>query len=379
MANKDEKPAEQTNEQDQVKQKPESKRNPVRITTLIVLSICVLFFIWYLASSRHTPYTTSARLNALTVPIVPYVSGYLKKADVRLHSQVKKGDTMFLIDPRPFEIAVKSAEASVDKATQRMGTRGASVKAAAGRLGVANAQLDRAQRNYNRVMQVFKENPGALSLSDRDAAETALASATEQVASAQADLEKAQQSLGVYGPDNADLRAAIAKLEQAQMNLAFTVIPAPSDGFIESYNLDVGFYCGAGAPIATFISTGDVWIQAEYRENSLEHIKVGERADFVLDMAPGRRFTGKVRSVGYAVSSDQDVNRGGLPTVQSESGWLREPQRFPVIITIEDTTVMKHFRIGGQVDVVVYSERYSFLNTLARFRLWLNSKLSYVR
>jgi multidrug resistance efflux pump len=96
-------------------------------------------------------------------------------------------------------------------------------------------------------------------------------------------------------------------------------------------------------------------------------------------MAPGRKFTGKIRSVGYAVSSEQDVNRGGLPDVQKKSGWLREPQRFPVIISIEDSDVMEHFRIGGQVDVVVYSDRYNFLNALARFRLWLNTKLSYVR
>jgi multidrug resistance efflux pump len=260
-----------------------------------------------------------------------------------------------------------------------MGFRGASVKSAAGRLGMANAQLDRAQRNYNRVMQVFNENPGALSLADRDAAETSLAAAQEQVSSAEADLEKAKQSLGAYGAENAELREAIANLEQAQLNLAYTTIYAPSNGFIESYNLDVGYYCSAGSPMATFISTSDVWIQADFRENSLENIHQGEDVEFILDIAPGRKFKGKVRSIGYAVSSSQDVNRGGLPTVQGRSGWLRDPQRFPVIIALDHETVKEYFKIGGQVDVVVYSDRYGWLNTIAKFRLWLNSRLSYVR
>jgi multidrug resistance efflux pump len=228
-------------------------------------------------------------------------------------------------------------------------------------------------------MNVFNENPGALSLSDRDAAETSLAAAQEQVTSAEADLEKEKQSLGAYGPENADLRTALANLENAQLNLAFTTLLAPSEGFIESFNLDVGFYCNAGSPMATFISTKDIWIQADFAENSLENIELGEKVDFTLDIAPGRKFTGKVRSIGYAVSSSQDVNRGGLPNVEGRTGWLRDPQRFPVIISIEDKSVIEIFKIGGQVDVVIYSDKYEFLNVLARFRLWLNSMLSYVR
>ena len=127
----------------------ESKKSPVRRITIIVFSICILFFFWYVAANRHTPYTSQARLNALVVPIVPYVSGYLKKTNVRLHSHVKKGDTLFQIDIIPFKVAVQSAEASVDKATQRMGFQGASVKSAVGRLRMARAQL-----NYYRVIQV---------------------------------------------------------------------------------------------------------------------------------------------------------------------------------------------------------------------------------
>lgn len=384
MANKKELPEDPQKSEDQedhseVEKTAPSKKSPVRLITWIVLIFCACFFIWYMVADRHTPYTSQARLNALVVPISPKVSGYLKEVNVRLHSHVNYGDTLFVIDQKPFKLAVQAAEANVDKALQMMGYQGAAVKSAAGRLGMAKAQLDRAQRNYKRVMKVFEENPGALSLADRDAAETALASATEQVSSAEADLEKAKQNLGKFGPENADLRSAIAQLEKTQMELSYTTVYAPSDGIIESFNLDIGHYCSAGKPLATFISTKDVWIQADFRENSLENIEVGEKVDFTLDIAPGRKYKGRVRSIGYAVSSGQDVNRGGLPNVSGRSGWLRDTQRFPVIIAIEEEEVMKHFKIGGQVDVVTYSDRYSWLNAIARFRLWLNSKISYVR
>jgi len=366
-------------EKKEVENKKPEKKNPIRLITLIVLLLCVFFFVWYILSDRYTPYSDQARLNALVVPIVPQVSGYLSEVNIRLHSKVNFDDVMLQIDKRQFELAVKSAQVSVDQATQRMGSQGASVKSAAGRLGMAKAQLDRAQRNYDRVMQVFEENPEALSLADRDATETALASAIEQVSSAEADLEKAKQQLGEYGPENAALRSAITNLEKAELNLSFATLHAPSDGIIESFNLDLGIYCIAGQPLATFISTSDVWIQADFRENSLEKIKVGDKADFTLDIAPGKVFCGTVRSKGYGVSSDQVLNRGQLPDIQSKQGWLRDPQRFPVIITFDDEEVMKHFRLGSQVDVVIYTGNNSLLNSIARLRVWINSKISYVR
>lgn len=366
-------------EKKEVENKKPEKKSPIRLITLIVLLLCVFFFVWYISSDRHTPYSDQARLNALVVPIVPQVSGYLSDVNIRLHSKVNFDDVMLQIDKRQFKLAVKSAQASVDQATQRMGSQGASVKSAAGRLGMAKAQLDRAQRNYDRVMQVFEENPEALSLADRDATETALASAIEQVSSAEADLEKAQQQLGEFGPENAALRSALTNLEKAQLNLSFTTLRAPSDGIIESFNLDFGIYCIAGQPLATFISTSDVWIQADFRENSMEKIKVGDKADFTLDIAPGRIFSGTVRSKGFGVSSDQVLDRGELPDIQSKQGWLRDPQRFPVIITFDDDEVMKHFRLGSQVDVVIYTGNHSLLNSMARFRIWINSKISYVR
>lgn len=355
------------------------EKSPIKLITIVVLSICVGMFIWYILSNRHTPYTDQSRLNALVIPIVPKISGYLNEINVRLHSKVKKGDLLFQIDPKSYQIDLRQAETTIEKATQQMGYQGAGVKSAAGRLGMAKAQLDRAQRNYDRVQVVYKENPDALSLSDRDAAETTLASAIEQVSSAEADLEKAQQQLGEFGPDNANLKSAITKVETATLNLSYTTITAPTNGIIESFNLDIGYYASAGQPLVTFISTSDTWIQADFAENSIENISVNDKVDFILDIAPGRVFEGKVRSIGFGVLSDQPLNRGQLPDIQSKQGWLRDPQRFPVIISFDNKEVMKYFKLGGQADVVIYTSNNAILNGLAKFRIWMNSKLSYVR
>ena len=244
---------------------------------------------------------------------------------------------------------------------------------------MARAQLDRAQRNYNRTQAILEKNPGALSQADRDRTETSLAQAVERLTSSEADLDKAKQQLGTSGAENAQLRAAVVALEQTQLDLAFSSIYAPSKGVIESFNVDVGFYGQAGQPLATFVSTHDVWIQADMRENNIANIDLGEEVEFALDIAPGRIFDGTVRSIGYGVSSGASNSRGDLPTISNSQGWLREPQRFPVIIGIDDEEALKLIRSGGQADVLIYASGNPILNLIGWFQIRITSWLSYVR
>jgi multidrug resistance efflux pump len=354
------------------------EKNPVRRITGIVLLVALVILLWYILADRHTPYTDQAKFDGLIVPIVPRVAGYITDINVRLHSIVEEGEVIVQLDKRPYEVAVKGAEAEVDNAVFQMGAQSATVKSAAARVGVSKASLDRAQRNYNRVQRVLDDDPGALSQADRDRAETSLESAVERVASAEADLEKAKQQLGAEGPENPLLRAALAALEQAQLDLAFTTLHAPSVGAIESFSLDVGHYAVGGQPLATFISIHDIWIRADMKENNISNIKIGDPAEFALDIAPGRIFKGTVRSIGYGVGS-QDSGRGDLPTISSNKGWLRDPQRFPVIIAFDNESLSGLIRYGGQASVVVYTGRRPVLNTIAKIRIRLGSLLSYVR
>jgi multidrug resistance efflux pump len=353
--------------------------DPARRITLYVLAVVAIVFIWYVVSDRVTPYTAQARVQGLVVPIIPQVSGYLVDVKVRLHDVVEPGDTLMQLDRRQYELAVRNAEASLDAAQQQVGALTATVRSSEGRLGVARAQLDRAQRNFDRVQAVQDQNPGALSQADIDRAETALAQAVERVASAEADLDRAIQQLGETGPDNPTLRTAEAALEQAQLNLGFTTLRAPSRGGIESFRLDVGQFAASGQPLATFVSTHDVWIEADMRENNISNIEPGNRVEFTLDVAPGRIFSGTVSSVGYGVGQPGGEAPGTLPTVEGSKGWLRDPQRFPVVVRFDADETQGLLRVGGQADVIVYTGNHFILNTIGKLRIRLSSLLSYVR
>jgi len=274
---------------------------------------------------------------------------------------------------------VGKVEANLDNTAQGVSAQTASVKSAAGRLGVAKAQLDRAQRNWDRVQKVMQENPGALSQSDRDQAETAYMQAVEHVTSAEADLERSQQTLGVSGPSNPEFIAALKALEQAQLDLAFTTIIATAEGYIESFSIDLGYYAATGQPLATIVSARDFWIEADMKENNISLMKPGNEVEFTLDVCPGRIFNGKLKSIGYGVSTG-NTNRGDLPEVKGSSGWLRDPQRFPVIISFNPGDFPDQVRLGGQVDVLVFTgDKKGFLEFLGKMRLRLISWMSYVR
>jgi len=361
------------------KEKKKKTRNPVIRTSQVVLLLAIAIFIWYIFSDRHTPYTTQARVTEIIVPITPRVAGYLIDVRVKLNQEVKTGDLLFQIDTTQYALAVRKAEYNIENVIQQLGAQGATIKASASSVGVARAQLDRAQRNYDRVERIMKKNPGALSQAEIDRAETSLNQANEKLANAEANLVKAKKQLGPVGENNPQLRMAINELNNAQLQLEWTKIYAPTDGYIESLNLDVGYFCNTGSPICTLVSKEDIWIQANFKENNLSNMKVGDPVEFILDVAPGSIFKGKVRSIGYGVDGGNAVTPGQLPDIKSRSAWLQDPQRFPVIITLDDSTALRICRAGGQSDVVVFTGDHSFLNPIARFRIWLNTWMSYVR
>jgi len=360
--------------------KSSGEKSNIKIITRVVLIITSVFLIWYVISDRYTPYTDQAQIKGLITPVIARVSGYVTEINVNLHSKIKAGDIMFELDKRPFEIAIAKAEADIDNTMQSVAATTASVKSSVGKLGVAKAQLDRAERNWNRVQKVMQENAGALSEADKDQSETAYYQAVEQVASAEASLERDKQRLGDSGPNNPKIRAALQNLEKAQLDMVFSTVIAPTDGVIESFDLDIGYYASAGQPLTTLISDTYFWIQANMKENNLSLMQIGDKVEFTLDIAPGKVFEGEIRSIGYGIASDNGTNKGGLPSISSEKGWLGDPHRFPVTIGIERNHDLENLiRIGGQVDVVVYTGNNFLLNTIAKFRIRLNSKLSYVR
>ena len=213
---------------------------------------------------------------------------------------------------------------------------------------------------------------------DKDRSEASYLDAIEQVASAEAGLEKEIKALGPTDANNPDTKSVISRLEKAQWDLTNTAIVAPYDGIIESFNVEEGYFARAGRSMVSLVSNNTIWIQANLKENNISNIKLGNKVDVIFDIEPGKIFKGNVKSIAYGVSTDRN-NAGDLPRITSAQGWLRDPQRFPVIIELEDSDIRQRLRQGSQAEVVVYTGNNWLLNFLARTRIYIMSKLSYVR
>ncbi len=127
----------------------------------------------------------------------------------------------------------------------------------------------------------------------------------------------------------------------------------------------------------TFISGSDVWVHANFRENSLGKLKVANKVDIALDIAPGRVFSGEITSIGAGVNQPSSGEIGSLVSIKSEAGWLRDSQRFPVIIYFSDERAYGLRRVGGQADVQVYGNNW-LLNGLGWIWIRLMSLLSII-
>lgn len=356
------------------------KIDPVRKWTGIVLLLCVLSMAWYLRSDRITPYTSQAKLHALIVPISPEISGTIISVAVNNNQRVSSGDALFQIEPRDYEIAIHAAEADLESAHQSLGASGASVDAAKASLDSAIANSDRASKDYLRLKRIREEDPGAISARRLESAEAGLASAQGQVDAAQANLARTEKELGAEGEKNSRIQKAQAALDKARLGIQRTAISAPENGVVTGVRLDTGSFAAAGQPQLTFISTSNIWIQADFTENNLGHLKAGDPVDVVFDVLPGDVFTGTVREIAFGVAIDSNA-LGSLPTVDNERQWLRDAQRFPVLVDF--TIAEEHpgrdlLKVGSQVSLIVYTGDNKWFNQLGRLRIRVASYLTYL-
>ena len=363
---------------DQPDPQPKRRMDPARRITLIVLAIVAVLFGWHLVADRATPYTDLGKVDGYVVPIAAQVAGYVTEVGVVLNEVVDEGDLLIQINPVPYELAVNAARASLELSGQQVRAQTSAIESAAGRLGVSMAQLDRAQRYYDRLEAIAAQNPGALSQADRDRASTQLDQAKAGVISAEAELDKAKETLGVAGDANPAIQAAAATLAKAEFDLENTEIRAPGTGIVGDLQLAEGHFAGAGQPLATFISAQDVWVRADMRENNLGRLEVGDRAEIALDVAPGQVFAGHVASISAGVQTGQQA-RGALPTAEQTQGWLQDPQRFPVIVRFDDDEALGYRRAGGRASVIVYTGSNPLINFVGRLRIRLTSLFSYLR
>lgn len=353
------------------------EKNKIKTTTNWILGMTVLSILTSIVADRVIPTTDNVRVEGNVVSLIPQVSGQVSSVQVQPNNDVKKGDVLVQITPTDYQLAVKKAETKLELAGQEVGAQMANVVSAQAQLTNALVAQENTKRQGQRVLTMAEK--GVVSKSDADKTRASLDQADADVVNAQAMLEKAKTQVGATGKDNAKIQAALLELQQAQLDLERTTLRAPSSGAVTNFSLSSGAYAAKGQPLMTFVEKDSFWIEAFFRENSMGNIKPGDSVEVALDYAPGETFSGTVSSVDLGVAWGSNHQPGTLASVQKQNGWLRDTQRMPVTIKLDDQKAVQMMRIGGQADVVVYTGENGIFNLLGKAWINLVSWFSYVR
>jgi multidrug resistance efflux pump len=229
-----------------------------------------------------------------------------------------------------------------------------------------------------RLRRIKNEDAGAISDRRIEVAENSLAAARSNVTAAEAAQRQAQEALGQTGDQNAQVQQARTALDEAQLNLSRTLVVAPEEGIVTDVQVDRGNFAQAGAPQMTFLATHNVWVQADFTENNLGHIQSGDAVEIVFDALPGHVFKGRIRTTGFGVSVDS-APLGSLPTINNDRQWLRDAQRFSVLIDFEvdDMQDRLNLRVGAQASVIVYADSGWIMTLLGKIKMRLVSIFTY--
>jgi multidrug resistance efflux pump len=352
-----------------------SKIGAAAIAALILLSL-VLYFV----GDRLTPYTSQARVQAFVVPVAAEVSGKVTAVHIRNDDVVEPGQPLFDIDPEQYEIALQRARSDYESVRRSVNAAAAGVEAARASLQTARTSFQMAAKDASRQERLHQEDPGAISVRRLEIAQSTREEARSKVSRAEADLRKAEEAAGDPGESNAQLRSARAAVEKAELDVTRTRVRAPARGTVTDLRVDVGNFAQAGAPVMTLIAVHDVWISADMTENNLGHIDPGDEVAIVLDVMPGQVLKGRIRSVGGGVGTGQSSPPGTLPTVENNRDWLRQAQRIPVAVELDaaEKQRLRGVRVGGQAEVLVYTDAHPVMNLLGRIYIRVMSWLSYL-
>jgi len=381
-------------------------------TGAALIGITVIGWI-LLAMNVYQPYSTSSVVSRYVVQIAPQVTGQVTEVPVSPNVPVKKGDVLFQIDPAPFQAQVDGLEAALVQAVQsaemlddNLTTAEASVVQA--QAGLVNsrqqvkslqASLDAstatvaetaeratlAKDEYDRVVAAVAQDPGAISEAMVDgkrqtylAMEEALLVAMAQQVGAQAAVDstmngqntvvvqadaqlrearaaesKAQLAVdSVIKGENTAVAQTRAQLQQAKLNLSYTTVVAPADGFVTNLQLRPGFVARAGTPLMSFIDMSERYVVAPLTQNVVRHVKSGDDAEIALKLYPGRILKGSVDSVIWASGEGQSDPSGSLPDIAS----VQAGTELAVRVKFDDLPADFELPVGAGGAVAIYTE-----------------------
>jgi multidrug resistance efflux pump len=331
---------------------------------LVVVAVVLAYFVY----QRWTqdPWTRDGQVRADIVKIAPRVSGYIVEIAVKDNQFVRKGELLFRIDPSSYQLSVDTAQVQLQQAREEVTALEAAVKAAAAmileseagmvaaraKIQQQEAALANARAESKRAQRLLGDSAGSAENAQKkaatvlelqaavDSARASLSQAEAAVTSSKADLDQARASLGEPGDANVRIRQAMVELEEARLNLSWTSINAPFDGFTTNLDVNEGQFGSSGTPIAAFVDSSSFRVDGYFQESKLKHIKRGNRAIITLMSHPDIELEGVVDSIGYAIDPPDIADTEGasnlVPQIEPTFDWIRLPQRVPVRIRLEE-------------------------------------------
>ncbi|HTK34026.1 MAG TPA: HlyD family secretion protein [Caulobacteraceae bacterium] len=317
-------------------------RWPLMIAAPVILLIVAVFA--YLSGGRFQS-TDDAYVQAARTPISASVSGRVVEVLVRENQKVRAGQVLFRLDPRDFDTTVATARAQLRQAEVQ--ARSVQAGYAPRQAEVEAAQADLAYRQKELARQRGLTAAGVGSQRDLDQKANDVVDARSRLAAARTNLQQALAAIG--GPPNAPLssfgevQAAKAALDRALLNLSYTVVVAPQDGTVAKVDqLQVGSYVTAAQPLF-FVVARRMWIEANFKENQLTYMRVGQHGAARIDAFPDRTFPIHVDGLSPGTGSAFAL----LPAENATGNWVKVTQRLPVRLAFDDPEAARELLHAG--------------------------------
>ncbi|WP_277758120.1 HlyD family secretion protein [Pseudomonas sp. A34-9] len=309
-----------------------------KLRPLLMAGLPALFaVIGYSQYRANEPYvsTDNAYARVAKASINARVSGQVVEIAVDDNQPVRKGQVLFRIDPQPLQIAVDRAEAQLGNARLRIDGLKASYRQQQAELQSARASADYDQKEFVRKKALIASE--FVSRAAYERADTDLKVSRQRIAAIEQQIASTVVALN-GDPDIAidrhpTVREAKAQLDEAQLYLSYATVIAPADGIVAKVDdLQVGNYVSNGSAAFALISDRETWVEANFRETQLTHMRPGQTATITLDTYPDRPFKAHVISMSPGAGADFAL----LPPENATGNWVKVVQRVPVRLELDD-------------------------------------------